>query len=211
MTTVRGSYWLITINNPTAEDRDILKAPPDFVKQLWYQDEVGDNGTLHIQLCANTNQVRFSQMKVWLPRAHVEVARNSQACKNYCKKSDTSVKGTYMYYKQGCANEITEPAPPTLPTLLTDLLVLLNYLPLDPLWTSMDTPDIFEYAVYHCLVDKPAMLDKLTAPRARSAFLLAFPALLKISLEFAENFDWPENNEEDSQTDNFTECIISDI
>lgn len=90
----RGSWWSITINNPTQTDRDALKSPPSFVKLVKYQDEVGDEGTPHIQGCVNTAQVRFSQVKAWLERAHIEVARDKNALLKYVEKEDTAVAGT---------------------------------------------------------------------------------------------------------------------
>lgn len=100
-TTTRSSCWSITINNPTEEDRNQLKSPPTWVKSCHHQDEIGDNGTLHIQGAVLTAQVRFSQLKKWLPRAHIEVARNRQALLKYVKKPETSVEGTQQDTKGG--------------------------------------------------------------------------------------------------------------
>lgn len=92
----RASWWSITINNPTEEDRNRLAKQnlPSFVKSIRCQDEVGDEGTLHIQGAVNTTQTRFSAMKLWLPRAHIEVARNREALLNYVQKQETAVAGT---------------------------------------------------------------------------------------------------------------------
>lgn len=94
METTRAAHWSITINNPAEEDRQALKDHPTFVKKVVCQDEVGDNGTLHIQGYVQTTQVRFSAIKKWLPRAHIEVARNQKALLNYVQKDDTAVEGT---------------------------------------------------------------------------------------------------------------------
>lgn len=94
METARGSCWSITINNPTDEDRTLLAQPPSWVKNCVYQDELGSEGTLHIQGCLQTAQVRFSQVKKFLPRAHIELARNREALLQYVKKEDTAVEGT---------------------------------------------------------------------------------------------------------------------
>lgn len=93
-TTLKASHWSITINNPAEEDRQALKDHPTFVKKVVCQDEVGENGTLHIQGYIQTTQVRFSAIKKWLPRAHIEVARNKQALLNYVQKEETAVSGT---------------------------------------------------------------------------------------------------------------------
>nr|AJD07571.1 replication-associated protein [Sewage-associated circular DNA molecule] len=92
----RASMWSITINNPTDADRQALKAHPSFVKMVKYQDEIGDEGTLHIQGAVQTTQVRFSAMKKWLARAHIEIARNKQALLNYVEKSETAVSNTQV-------------------------------------------------------------------------------------------------------------------
>lgn len=90
----RATHWSVTINNPTDADREALKNPPQFVKKVMYQDEIGEGGTLHIQGYANTAQVRLSQLKKWLPRAHLEVARDKNALMKYVQKAETSVEGT---------------------------------------------------------------------------------------------------------------------
>lgn len=47
----RASWWSITINNPTDGDREAVKSEnwPTWVKRFKLQEEVGENGTLHIQ------------------------------------------------------------------------------------------------------------------------------------------------------------------
>lgn len=97
--TERASWWSITINNPEESDREALKNPPTFVKLVKCQDEVGANGTLHIQGAINTTQVRFAQIKKWLERAHIEVARDKSALLKYVSKADTAVEGTQFQSK----------------------------------------------------------------------------------------------------------------
>lgn len=98
MATERASWWSITINNPTEEDRSLLAKDnlPTWVKGVHYQDEVGHEGTLHIQGAVNTAQVRFSALKQWLPRAHIEVAKNKAALLKYVQKAETAVSGTQV-------------------------------------------------------------------------------------------------------------------
>lgn len=55
------------------------------------QMEQGEEGTTHYQAMLTTPQVRFSQVKKVLPRAHIEVARNKKALALYCHKEDTRV------------------------------------------------------------------------------------------------------------------------
>jgi len=95
--TDRASWWSITINNPTDEDRKELKSEnwPSWVKRFDGQEEVGKDGTLHIQGALNTAQVRFSAVKGWLKRAHIEAAKDKLALLKYVAKSDTAVEGTF--------------------------------------------------------------------------------------------------------------------
>jgi len=95
MDTIRGSWWSITINNPTEQDRQTIHGPaPRWLRMIKGQDEVGENGTLHIQAVANTAQIRKSAICDWLSRAHIELARNVNALANYVSKDKTSVDGT---------------------------------------------------------------------------------------------------------------------
>jgi len=93
----RASWWSITINNPTDDDRNALKSEnwPTWVKRYDGQEEVGKDGTLHIQGALNTAQIRFAAVKGWLKRAHIEAARDKSALLKYVAKSDTAVEGTY--------------------------------------------------------------------------------------------------------------------
>jgi len=92
-TTIRGTHWSITINNPTEEDLDAWKNMTihHWVKEVKGQLERGANGTPHIQGYLRTAQVRLSQIKAILPRAHIEQAKNVTALVKYVSKEDTRV------------------------------------------------------------------------------------------------------------------------
>lgn len=117
--TQRGSWWSITINNPEQSDRDALANPPAFVKKVVQQDERGENDTLHIQACANTTQVRFAQVKSWLQRAHIELARDKSALLKYVQKEETAVAGTQKTVQReyvtmaGCLKKLAKYYSPT--------------------------------------------------------------------------------------------------
>lgn len=108
-TTSRASHWGITINNPTVEDRNALKQFPRFLRRVRGQDEIGENGTPHIQAYANTDQVRLSQMKTWLARAHFKPLTSKQHIDNmiaYVHKQDaTAVPATQFDDKIRGAND----------------------------------------------------------------------------------------------------------
>lgn len=89
----KARNWSITINNPTAEDYaaiELLKARP-FCKNWIGQLEKGENGTEHIQGALKTDNVRFSQVKKALPRAHIEPAKNAIALRQYVQKEETRI------------------------------------------------------------------------------------------------------------------------
>lgn len=122
METVRGSWWLITINNPTELDRQTFSNPPPrWLRMAKGQDEIGENGTLHIQAALNTQQVRMSQIKQWLPRAHIELARNAAAVANYVSKDRTSVPDTQFEY-----NHVNETGNGSL-TMAQVMMLLAEY------------------------------------------------------------------------------------
>jgi len=85
--TERATSWSITINNPT--DVETRCEVPGW--SLEGQYEVGEEGTRHFQGMLKTPQVRFAAVKKVFPRAHIEVARNEQALKNYVHKVDSRV------------------------------------------------------------------------------------------------------------------------
>lgn len=117
MDTVRGSWWLGTLNNPTELDRQTIHGPaPRWLRMVKGQDEIGENGTLHIQFALNTRQVRLSAIKEWLPRAHLEVARNANAVANYVSKDRTAVANSQFEH-----NYVSENANKTM----ADIMIML--------------------------------------------------------------------------------------
>lgn len=89
-TTTRGTVWSITINNPTEDDLNSSILPPGW--SLEGQKEVGAEGTIHYQGMLKTPQVRFSQIKKILPRAHIELAKNKTALAKYVHKEETRIE-----------------------------------------------------------------------------------------------------------------------
>jgi len=85
----RGNCWSITINNPSSSDDEAIAVARQKGWRVEGQKEVGANGTPHFQLLVRTPQVRFSAVKKAFPRAHIELARNAEALKQYVHKVDT--------------------------------------------------------------------------------------------------------------------------
>lgn len=93
-TKLRGRCWgPNTWNNFSDDDYKNLKnwlqeECIDFVMQK----EIGENGTPHIQFCMKFKNARyFNALHKLFPKVHLELSKNFNACKNYCKKTDTSV------------------------------------------------------------------------------------------------------------------------
>lgn len=97
-TTLRASHWGITVNNPTEDDFVRIRTEQRWLRMVRYQQEKGEKGTPHIQGYANTDQVRMSQMKQWLPKAHFTVLTTKDHIENMkayvWKKDGTEIPDT---------------------------------------------------------------------------------------------------------------------
>lgn len=111
-TSSRGTWWSVVINNPTEDDRSRLSTPPEWIKAVYGQDEIGEeNGTLHIQAAVQcVSQQRFHRLKEWLPRANLGIAKNAAALQNYVKKSKTSVPGTQISIQNEVSTTYVSPS-----------------------------------------------------------------------------------------------------
>lgn len=86
----RGRCWILTINNYTDDDIDILNSLKPKLKKHSWQSEVGEKGTKHLQVCLwFINQRTFGGIKKMFKTAHIEQAKNWQACLKYCQKQET--------------------------------------------------------------------------------------------------------------------------
>lgn len=86
--TARSNVWSITTNNPTDEDMKPT-LPPGW--KFEGQVETGESGTTHIQAMLCTPQVRFSAVKRYFPRSHIEICRDKKALQAYVHKEETRV------------------------------------------------------------------------------------------------------------------------
>lgn len=89
--TIRGTHWSLTINNPTSADEECMALARQRGWKIDGQKERGEGGTDHYQLHLQTPQVRFSAVKKMFPRAHIEQARNPSALASYVTKEATRV------------------------------------------------------------------------------------------------------------------------
>lgn len=83
--------WCFTINNPTDLDRELLDTLP--CSYIVYEDEVGEEGTPHIQGYVEFDSgMRMKTLSKSMPRAHL-IASKGSAKQNevYCKKDKTNI------------------------------------------------------------------------------------------------------------------------
>lgn len=85
----RGTFWSVTINNPTPDDEECISVARSKGWTVTGQKEAGAEGTPHYQLAVKTPQVRFTAVKKAFPRANIQLARNVPALLNYVHKEDT--------------------------------------------------------------------------------------------------------------------------
>lgn len=119
MTSNKSSWWSITAFN---EEAKLLVASqqgnvafPDFVKELYGgMEKCPSTGKEHFQGALHTSHVRMSQVKKWLPTAHLEVARNKEALKKYAMKEETATD---------CKQAVTNFAYQPLGQLIKELVI----------------------------------------------------------------------------------------
>lgn len=87
----RATTWSLTINNPTDSDREAIALAGQKRWTVTGQEEVGSEGTRHLQLMLKTPQIRFSAVKKHFKRAHIEIAHHPAALEKYVNKEDTRV------------------------------------------------------------------------------------------------------------------------
>lgn len=81
-------YWMVTINNPTEEDREECRKIAEECNYSIFADEVGENGTPHIQGFIQLKvSKRRSAVARMLTRANLEACNGTaEQCAAYCKK-----------------------------------------------------------------------------------------------------------------------------
>lgn len=100
----QAKRWVFTINNYSDEDVARLNALGDTVTYLVYGDEVGENGTPHLQgFVIFDRSTRFNLAKERIgANAHIEVTRGtSEQAANYCKKDGSFTEYGSLPQSQG--------------------------------------------------------------------------------------------------------------
>ena len=105
--------FCFTINNPDKTDDEYCKYIENLehFKYCAFQRERGhETGTEHIQgFIVFTIAKRFSTIKNYFPKAHIEQAQGSNVqCRDYCTKSDTRISGPFELGQFSEARERTD-------------------------------------------------------------------------------------------------------
>lgn len=90
----RANNWSVTINMKTISKEKADEFIQNARQSGWTingQLEQGEQGTEHYQLHVKTPQVRFAAVKKMFPTAHIEVARNVKALKQYVNKEESRI------------------------------------------------------------------------------------------------------------------------
>lgn len=205
MERVRGVAWSIVINNPTIEEQESLKEPlPSFVKQVcWQLETAPSTGTIHLQGALYTTRIDWTVLKKKWPRANLQVARNPDALRNYCKKSETSIPDSFYEYPlyQG---RIEEPEPePEEDNSPTDILMMMaRNCPFE----QLDSDDYKRFRVIstELVRDNPRQLRNFN----NQGLFWFFKLMFKICLECVQEEEGPPAEPDtDGRTD---ECLIED-
>jgi len=90
----QSTNWCFTINNPTPADYQCLNEYGPTAKYLIFSDEVGSNGTPHIQgFVILPARRRLSSVKLLFPRAHLEAAKGTAfQASEYCRGGGNTSK-----------------------------------------------------------------------------------------------------------------------
>lgn len=91
-TKARGCYWIITAYNDEILKCEQSSAYPSFVRTIHGgREKCPTTGREHFQGAVVTSQIRFSQLKSWLPTAHIELAVSKDAVMKYAMKNETAI------------------------------------------------------------------------------------------------------------------------
>lgn len=126
-TNERAREWAFTINNPTDADRDLLEALADQITYMIIANEIGEEGTPHIQGCLHEkNRISFKQLQKFIPRGHIEKCIKSlQKNISYCKK-DANYKEYGQAPSQGKRTDLLAIGQKLIEGVKVDEIVMTN-------------------------------------------------------------------------------------
>jgi len=100
MTTL-ATCWSMTLNNPDENEMIMIKNPnPEYIRQLIWTPEVGEEGTPHVQAYIKLmKQQRLSFVKKLYPRGHfksITADDYKRNCRDYAQKDDKTTIGSHV-------------------------------------------------------------------------------------------------------------------
>lgn len=176
---LRGTYWSVTINNPTNADDEAIHVARSRGWKVEGQKEVGESGTPHYQLMVHTPQVRWTAVRKQFPRGHVELAKNPIKLRKYVSKEETRVgslpKGNELYPSQSKTYD-----------LVTNYFYERNYVHADgdKWWDKeargRDALDLWDEAIGHLIYKGYFVEVHGVNPQVRGAFKRwCFPIMMR--------------------------------
>lgn len=135
--TDKATWWSVTaFKDDEMAQMESPASYPTWLKKVYGgREECPDTKKIHFQGALQCRtQVRMSQIKSWLPTAHLEVARSTEALKKYAMKEETAVgskqvlEGTNYWSLERIMCEIGKRT-----SLYQQILD-----PLDRLWTAVN-------------------------------------------------------------------------
>lgn len=98
--TDKGTRWAFTAYEEQWNLFDDIKKIPQVKEWGWQKEVCPETGRQHYQgYLLASSQVRLSHWLKHLKGVHMEIARDWNALKNYCKKAETAVEGTQVAVK----------------------------------------------------------------------------------------------------------------
>lgn len=88
----KSTWWSVTAFNAEISQLESAEFPEFVAKVYGGREKCPETGREHFQGAIQCRrQVRMTQLKTWLPTAHLEPARNVDALKKYAMKEETAV------------------------------------------------------------------------------------------------------------------------
>lgn len=95
-----SKHWTFTLNNYTLDEYNlIISSNSSIVPRYVIQEEIGENGTPHLQGYIMFKKKTRPKSIFDNNRIHWEKVRNIKACIAYCQKEDTRKEGTETKYR----------------------------------------------------------------------------------------------------------------
>lgn len=158
MSELTTAFWGMTINNYDETDLALVQQGyGDFVKQLVYTPERGEDGTPHIQAYIRLyRQQRLSYVKKLFPRGHFTALTSGEYKLNtqrYAQKQDATAEGPSVITNNPFPDPVVE---------LIDVLRAVRRTWLDPSvsWFNTTEKDIMYYIQqeqHHRVAEKPSL------------------------------------------------------